>query len=274
MPTVDQNKDMFDREYDWPHAGDEWSRWWGSAEMQWHTTILPRIHFCVPTGTILEIAPGFGRWTQFLAENCTKLVLVDLSERCIRACEERFRAYEHISYHVNDGACLDFVPDESIDLVFSFDSLVHAEDDVIAAYLDQLAHKLTADGVGVIHHSNLGEYTDYVALLERVPWRLKKLLTDWNLLDTLEGQWRAPSMTAHRFEQCANNAGLQCTSQEIMNWESRRLIDCISVFTRQESRWARKNRVSRNKHFMREAAYSAILSRLYGRQEWAVDPTP
>ena len=48
------------------------------------------------------------------------------------------------------------VEDGSIDFVFSFDSLVHVEADVLDAYLDQLARKLTPDGVGFIHHSNMG----------------------------------------------------------------------------------------------------------------------
>jgi SAM-dependent methyltransferase len=267
MPTLDQNKDMWNSKYDWSNAEGEWSSQWGDAETEWHHMILPRIHSFIPTGTILEIAPGYGRWSQFLLSNCRKLVLVDLSEKCIGACEERFSANEHISYHVNDGKSLDFVPNESIDFVFSFDSLVHAEDDVVEAYLNQFAQKLTAEGVGFIHHSNLGEYADYLALLKTLPYRLKKLLADWNILETLEVQWRASSMTAQKFDDYANKAGLQCIGQEIINWHSRRLIDCISLFARTGSRWARANRVIRNENFMREAAYSAILSRLYNKQE-------
>jgi len=44
--------------------------------------------------------------------------------------------------------------------VFSLDSLDHAEGDVMEAYLGQLAHKLTPNGVGFIHHSNLGMYVE------------------------------------------------------------------------------------------------------------------
>jgi cyclopropane fatty-acyl-phospholipid synthase-like methyltransferase len=39
------------------------------------------------------------------------------------------------------------------DFVFSFDSLVHVESDVIENYLTQLAKKLKPNGIGFIHHS-------------------------------------------------------------------------------------------------------------------------
>lgn len=63
-----------------------------------------------------------------------------------------------ISAIINDGRSLDAVVDGSVDFVFSFDSLVHLEVEVIESYLKQLASKLTPNGVGFIHHSNMGEY--------------------------------------------------------------------------------------------------------------------
>lgn len=48
--------------------------------------------------------------------------------------------------------------DDSIDLAFSFDSLVHAEQDVLAGYLSVFATKLKPGGTAVLHHSNLGQF--------------------------------------------------------------------------------------------------------------------
>ena len=48
---------------------------------------------------------------------------------------------------MNDGQSLPMVADSSIDLAFSFDSLVHVEDDVMPSYLDELARVLSEDGV-------------------------------------------------------------------------------------------------------------------------------
>src|SRR5438552_9139347 len=160
MPTINENASQWDVSYDWHDYGDEWSHAWGGPEAQWFSTIFPRIHAFIPTDTILEIAPGCGRWTQFLKDNCRHLIAVDLSERCIETCKKRFSAYSHIDYYVNDGKSLDFISDKSIDFIFSFDSLVHADADVMEAYIRQLATKLRSNGVGFIHHSNVGSYLD------------------------------------------------------------------------------------------------------------------
>ena len=158
MPTLEENKLAWDTTYPWIQQGEEWSWEWGGSEARGYGSILPRIHAFIPARTILEIAPGFGRWTHYLKGSCGSLIGVDLGENCIRACRQRFAAERHLSFHVNDGKSLAMVADESIDFAFSFDSLVHAEADVIGAYLEQLARKLKTDGIGFIHHSNLGQY--------------------------------------------------------------------------------------------------------------------
>ena len=260
MPTLDQNMEMWNRRHDWSRAGDEWSDAWGDSASQWQHTILPRIQSYLPANTVLEIAPGHGRWTQFLVDQCQALVLVDLSDTCLRACRERFGTRSHVTYHVNDGKSLAFVPDASIDFAFSFDSLVHVEGDVIAAYAGHLARVLTDHGVAFIHHSNLGEYAGHLALLDKLPSRLLRLLARWRVLEGPDGNWRATGMSAGQFETIANAAGLRCIGQELVNWHGTRLSDCFSLVTRAGSRWARANLVIRNADFMREAARVALQS--------------
>ncbi|PYI69174.1 MAG: hypothetical protein DMF07_00370 [Verrucomicrobia bacterium] len=82
--------------YDWKEAGEEWSAPWGSSAAQWAGTILPRIRDFLPTGAILEIAPGFGRWTHYLKDYCQDLWIVDRSSECIEACRQRFAADSHV----------------------------------------------------------------------------------------------------------------------------------------------------------------------------------
>ncbi|MFN7926786.1 MAG: class I SAM-dependent methyltransferase [Blastocatellia bacterium] len=158
MPSIEHNQFLWNQHYDWSQAGEEWSAGWGDSKTQWEGSLLPRIKSFVPTGTILEIAPGFGRWTQFLKDLCDNLLVVDLSAKCLDACRARFATDTHIRYHLNDGKSLAMIPDASVDFVFSFDSLVHAEAEVLEAYVQQLARKLKPQGVGFIHHSNLGAY--------------------------------------------------------------------------------------------------------------------
>lgn len=245
------NKIYRDLDYEWTRQGEEWSSTWGGSESQWFGAIFPRIHSFIPTGTVLELAPGFGRWTNYLKNCCEHLIIVDLSENCIKACQQRFASESNITYHVNDGKSLGMVPDRSIDFVFSFDSLVHAEADVIQAYLNQLSKKLKSNGVGFVHHSNIGEYRRFFSISKRIPGRLRDRLIQKGFLDRTH--WRAFSITARLFDKFCEQAGLQCVSQELVNWGTKRLIDCFSVFTTKTSVWARPKVVIENPDFMKEA---------------------
>jgi hypothetical protein len=236
-------------DYNWKDAGEEWSAPWGGSEAQWFGTIFPLISEYLPAGTILEIAPGFGRWTHYLREHCDRLHVVDPDPRCIEACRRRFEQDSRLSYHVNDGRSLAMVPDRSIDFVFSFDSLVHVPRELVEAYLTQLADKLNNDGVGFIHHSNLGAYASSFG--RRLPERVRKLLTKAKLLD--QDHQRAPDMTAELFRSICDAHGLRCLRQELVNWRGRRLIDCFTTFTRAGSKWAGECKTVRNPNFMREA---------------------
>lgn len=252
MPTVEWNTDIWDGWYDWSKQGDEWSTPWGHTEALWQRTILPRIKDFIPTGTILEIAPGFGRMTQYLKDACTELVAVDMSAKCIAACKERFKDSSNIQFHTNDGKDLSMVQDESIDFAFSYDSLVHVEQDVLDAYITQLAKKLKPGGVAFLHHSNLGEYRRYYSFVSRIP-RGKKTLGRLGII-----QWhhyRGVSASAAHARRTIESAGLVCCRQELVNFEVRtNLIDCFTTLSRKDSTFASQHEIVRNGSFMKEAA--------------------
>lgn len=154
-----------------------------------------------------------------------------MTERCIAACRERFVGDHHIEYIVNDGASLEMVADRSVDFIFSFDSLVHADAEAMDAYLAQAADKLRPGGGGFIHHSNLA------AFVNPRTGRVRRFVTRRN--------WRSESMSADVFRHQCEAAGLVCDSQELINWigSSRGadrhrlngrcipLTDCLSAFS-------------------------------------------
>src|SRR4051812_3532337 len=246
MPSVLENVSVWDGMYDWSRRGDEWSDAWGGVSHHWWTTLFPRLQGYVPAGRVLEIAPGFGRWTHFLRDLCSELIIVDIAESAIAYCRERFAADRHISAHVNDGGSLPMVECGSIDLAFSFDSLVHAERDVMAAYLGELARVLTRDGVAFLHHSNMGAYAR-------------------GTYDPNNIHWRATSVSATGIETLARTVGLSCVSQETVAWGNDDLLnDCFSVITRAGSRFDRENVVVENLDFTSaEIALARRLSTQY-----------
>jgi len=209
----------------------------------------------------LEIAPGYGRWTQFIQLEAQHLIVVDLSESCIEACKGRFAEATNISYHVNDGKSLAMVVEESVDFAFSFDSLVHADLDVLRAYLVELSKKLSPDGVAFLHHSNIGVYARRWAIQSRLPRNLRKFLGPLRFAG--HSHDRDFTVTAAAFERACRELGLVCIAQETLNWRNSLRIDAFSTLTRAGSKWARPNQVWANRRFMRQAADARQIDHLY-----------
>ena len=246
--------------------------------MLWWRGLLPRIAAHLPAGQVLEIGPGFGRWTQHLLTACNHLTAVDLTERCIAHCRRRFAMTPRFEAWTNDGKSLVMIPENSLDFVFSFDALVHAEAPILRAYLLQLGQKLKPGGTGFIHHSNLRAFVGENGTLPS--WLARR-------------NWRAESMSARLFREYCTEAGLQCVSQEIINWVSRSrradrhrisgaglpLTDVLSTFERPESSMqgvaageAIPTKMYLNPRFADEFREIVVLATLYGRP--GADATP
>lgn len=246
MPTIDDNYGKWSS-YAWSEAGDEWSSEWGGSRYLWFGTIFPRVQACLPTDTILEIAPGHGRCTQYLIPWCRNLIIVDLVKDCINACKKRFEKVGHIQYFVNDGKSLDMIPDNAIDFVFSWDSLVHAESEILLSYLQYLSRKLKMNGIGFIHHSNLGFFVD----------------PKTGEVTIENPHWRSSTMTAELFRVYCKEVGLQCLSQEIVTWGGDVLHDCFSLFTRGVAERDMNTVIYENRDFMNEAHNLRRISEMY-----------
>jgi SAM-dependent methyltransferase len=217
MNTLDKNLEQWTK-FDWEgtgQRGDRWSGGFGSPEAQWYFSIYPRIHGLLPATAICEIAPGFGRWTQFLLQYSESLVALDLVERCVLACRKRFEHDSRASFVLNDGLHLIGVVDESIDFVFSMDSLVHCDRLVVESYIAEALRVLKPNGVAFFHHSNLGA-TPGATKDNRYPMH-----------------WRAPDVSADGVRAAIAKAGGQAYTQELVNWSgSPYLLDCYTVFGR------------------------------------------
>jgi len=163
---------------------------------------------------------------------------------------------------------------------------VHVEENVINSYLNQISKKLTKNGLGFIHHSNLG-YFHYFKLLRKIEQYFSKqnvlsenkeqysagssnsfkkilisILLRFKLLDRTH--MRAITMHAEKFNKLAKKYDLNCISQEIITWgQSRRPIDCLTIFTPQNSIFSRNREIIINKKFMIEAGYIRQLSKVY-----------
>lgn len=228
MPSIEENRRLWNDTYRWTEAGDEWSEHWGSAARQWHGSLLPRVRRWLPAANIVEIAPGHGRWTRFLLPHCESLVGVDLAPRSVEACRARFAEEPKATFRQTDGTTLPGVEDGSVDFVFSFDSLVHAEQDVMDAYLREIARVLRPDGAAFLHHSNVYAHRRYYGPRRWIPFYSTVART--GLVDP--HNWRGYTASAERVAASAAKLGLRVIGQELVPWNSRHLIDCMSTIVR------------------------------------------
>lgn len=131
-------------------GGEEWTKSPG-----WKQALIDEVMMKHITKgkTVLEIGPGAGKWTEPLQQIAQKLIVVDISEKCIEMCKKRFSLHSNISYYVNDGFGLPFLADNSIDFIWSFDVFVHIAPAEIESYFSEFARILKPTGRGIIHHA-------------------------------------------------------------------------------------------------------------------------
>jgi len=208
MGNVEFNAGFWGDHYDWSGRGEEWSEMWGGARAQWLGSIYPRISLFLPAKSVLEIAPGYGRWTRFLLSACDGYQGVDLSQECVDACRERFSREKKAVFYKNDGKSLSFAETGCVDFLFSFDSLVHATADVMAAYVPEILRTLSRTGVAFIHHSNWLEVGD--------------------CLENVGG--RGTDVSADLVSRMILDAGGRVLIQEKINWGHAECNDCLTLF--------------------------------------------
>lgn len=148
VSSAELNQQIWNQ-WDWSQQGEEWT-----PSPAWKQSVVTHVmhRWLSPDTRLLEIGPGAGRWTEFLQAMARELVIVDVAEACIQQCRARFRGLPHLRYHVNDGRSLPFVPDASVDGIWSFDVFVHIDPGSSERYVQEFARVLQPGGIGVIHH--------------------------------------------------------------------------------------------------------------------------
>ena len=139
--------------YDWSLKGEEWS-----PSPAWKESVIQHVmlHWLEPGSTILEIGPGVGRWTEPLQKLARRLIVVDLSDRCIDLCREHFQDATNMEFQINDGRMLPGVASDSVDGAWSWDVFTMVAPFDIDSYLAELARVLRPHGRAIIHHAKEG----------------------------------------------------------------------------------------------------------------------
>lgn len=134
--------------HDWSALGEEWT-----PNPEWKSAVIER--FLLPHvplgGAALEIGPGGGRWTEVLRKRADRLYVLDVAERPLTVCRERFSGASNIEYMLGDGRTV-ALPDASLDAIWSYDVFVHVNPNDARSYFGEFARLLRPGAHAVIHH--------------------------------------------------------------------------------------------------------------------------
>lgn len=167
MPDIAWNKSVWNKTYDWPAHGEEWTQqqasFCGVPPEKWKESLARTflIPYAKSNSTVIEIGPGHGRWTKLIAARVESLWLFDISRSCLDYCRKLLVNQANVIYVLSDdGKFLKGdqekggirVPDASVDFIWSFDTFVHIEEPEVRAYAKEFFRVLKPQGMGVIHH--------------------------------------------------------------------------------------------------------------------------
>lgn len=205
--NIDNNKKVWGDPKTWTQEGHEWSGTWESTDDLYYSTLHSRISPLLH-GDVLEIAPGYGRITEYLIKDSTTLDIVDLNKNCIDFCKQKFGSKIQ-NYYINGGKDLWDINSNSKDFVFSWDSFVHMSENVIQSYLYEINRVLKPGGKAWIHHSNLFNGDE----------------------DNFKNYAGRANMTVDRFKELSEIVGLRIVNQEYFRWHNETHLELYDGFT-------------------------------------------
>lgn len=137
-------------EWDWEQGGEEWT-----ISPDWKDSVVRDVlkTSLKPGGTIVEIGPGAGRWTEHLIALGDELIGVDISQTCVDLCSKKF-AGNPARFVKTTGADLPGVAAGSVHSLWSFDVFVHINSPEVTRYATEFARVMAPGARGVIHHGN------------------------------------------------------------------------------------------------------------------------
>lgn len=97
---------------------------------------------------VIEIGPGGGRWTRYM-KDVKQLYAIDYHQDILNELRGTLR-WRNISFIKNNGDDFPGIPENSIDLVFSFGVFVHLDIDIIERYLKHMKPLLKTGANAII----------------------------------------------------------------------------------------------------------------------------
>lgn len=157
---------------------------------------------------VVELACGRGRHVPRYIKDAGHITLVDILEKNILYCRERFKNEDKISYYINNGSDLKELESERYTGLFTYDAMVHFESLDVLNYLKETYRILKKGGRALFHHSNNTE--DYRVSFET-------------------GKQRRSYMSKDLFAHFSDRAGFNVIQQHVLDWGKDKELDCVTL---------------------------------------------
>ncbi|MEY8482214.1 methyltransferase domain-containing protein [Lachnospiraceae bacterium 48-21] len=157
---------------------------------------------------VVELACGRGRHVPFYIQYAQEILLVDILQKNIDYCKERFREESKIKYYINNGYDFGSMRAETYTALFTYDAMVHFEMMDIFQYLKETRRILIKGGRALFHHSNNTE--------------------DYRITFSTATHGRN-YMSKDLFAYMANRAGLKVLEQQVFDWNGVVNLDCLTL---------------------------------------------
>jgi SAM-dependent methyltransferase len=158
--TVEENRTRWNA-CDWSRVSEEWTlhvkKNRGLDPNRWKILMVNEmiLKYITNDSVVVEIGPGSGRWTEILQPICIRLLLLDISEKCLSICKERFNMCGNIEYYLIEGIMLNLIAENSIDFIWSYDTFVHINPADTEKYIKEFKYILKPGGYAIIHHPGM-----------------------------------------------------------------------------------------------------------------------
>lgn len=179
------------------------SRFWGTDSE------FKVLFDCLELKNVIELACGRGRHVNQYLERCEHVILVDILQKNIDYCKNRFGKNPKIGYYKNNGYNLEELPSNTYTALFCYDAMVHFELLDINSYLIDIYRVMKKKGKVLLHHSNFDAFYD-----------------GSYYKDNLHGR---TFMNYKIFAYLSIRAGFKVLNQKVIRWEGLSSLDCITL---------------------------------------------
>lgn len=175
--------------------------------------ILKEMNIDIQNYHILEIGCGVGRFSRALSQRFQQVTAIDVSDEMINKARELHPStlYPNLNLQPTNGTSLDFIPSNSIDVVFSYEVFQHMPSpEIVFNNLKEIHRVLRPQGIAYIHLM-----TDHGKLKKSVKKFLKQIVPQkvWQTLGfaplTTDPTWTGTSLSTEQIQDFCQEANLK-----------------------------------------------------------------